>query len=68
MDVIFGVGVFVGLTVCVGVDEEAIVAVGQEVGVVVGPVIVIVFSEDHVGEPQLLVYLPILNKYSPGPE
>ena len=44
-----------GVTVCVGLD------VGD------GPVIAIVFSCDQVGAPQLPVYLPTLNWYSPGP-
>lgn len=50
-----GEDVGTGVTVCVGVD------VGD------GPVIAIVFSCDQVGAPQLPVYLPTLNWYSPGP-
>lgn len=74
----FGVGVFVGFLVGVGVlvgtfvGMGVFVEVGGEVGEVVevgvGPVIAIVVSLDHTeGELQLAVYLPTLNKYSPGP-
>lgn len=59
-----GVGVFAG--VGVGVDVLPGVGVGVDVGagvgVAVGPEIAIVISLDHVGDPQLAVYLPILNK------
>lgn len=54
----------VGLGVGVGVEVE----VGKGEGEGVGPVIAIVVSVDQTdGEPQLGVYLPTLNKYSPGP-
>ncbi len=67
----FWVGVFVGLNVGVdvsigaGVLVEATVGAGLKVGV--GPVMAIVVSEDHNGEPQLEVYRPTLKRYSPGP-
>lgn len=52
-----------------GVDVEVGLDVGVEVGVGVGPVIASVDSCDQTdGELQLGVYLPTLNKYSPGPE
>ena len=61
----FGVGVGVGFGV--GVLVGTGVFVGPGVGVGVGPVSVIVDSVDQSGEPQLGVYLPTLNRYSPGP-
>ena len=60
--VLVGVGVGLGFGVGVAVEVGAGVGVGVGDGVGVGPVIAIVVSVDHVGEPQLPVYLPILNK------
>ena len=59
-----GVGVFVGVGVLVDAGTGVFVGadVGIFVGVGVGPVIAIVVSVDHVGVPQLPVYLPTLNK------
>ncbi len=54
------VGVDVGAFVGVALGE--FVGVGALVGVGVGPVMETVVSVDHVGVPQLLVYLPTLNK------
>ena len=59
----FGVGVGVAAVVGVGV----LVGAGVGVGVGVGPVMEIVASVDQTeAEGQLGVYLPTLNKYSPG--
>lgn len=55
-------GVWVGVLVGVTVGEGVGVLVGAGVGVAVGPITVIVVSLLHVGEPQLEVYLPTLNK------
>lgn len=59
------VGEAVGFGVCVGVDAGVGEGVGDGAGV--GPVIAITDSCDQSGEPQLAVYRPTLNKYSPGP-
>jgi hypothetical protein len=61
-----GEGVFVGVIVGVHVNVGVLDGTGD--GVFVGPVIAIIVSCDHVGAPQLEVYLPTLNIYSPGPE
>jgi hypothetical protein len=63
-----GVGVTVGLGVAVAVGVGVDTLVGLEVGVGVGPVMAIVDSCDQTeAELQLGVYLPTLNRYSPGP-
>jgi len=67
-----GVGVREGVRVHVDVGIGVVVFVGVAVGtgvdVGVGPVIAMVASVDQTeAELQLGVYLPTLNKYSPGP-
>lgn len=73
-----GLGDFVGTGVRVGVGVGVLVSVGAEVGlsvglgvgdrVGVGPVILTVSSFDQSALESLAdVYLPTLNKYSPGP-